>query len=162
MKILIVSDNHGQSKELYAVLKKTRPFDYLIHLGDTEGTDRMIRREAKTPVTIVRGNNDFFSDAENEAVLTFGNCRIFAVHGHTYGVSMGTGRLMEEAKKRGCNVAMFGHTHRPCLDQSDPEITLINPGSLSYPRQEGRRPSYVVMSIDRYGEAHYTLNYLER
>ena len=39
-------------------------------------------------------------------------------------------------------------------------ITVLNPGSLSFPRQDGRRPSYMLMEIDREGEAHYTVNYL--
>ena len=137
MKVLIVSDNHGQSKELYAVLKKTRPFDYLIHLGDTEGTDRMIRREAKTPVTIVRGNNDFFSDAEKEAVLTFGNCRIFCCP------RMDTirGRWRPRAQTVRWNAA---------TGSSDPMLT-VESGTIS--RQE-EGPRYVLISTF---ETHYTL-----
>lgn len=54
---------------------------------------------------------------------------------------------------------MFGHTHKPCLDMRK-GITVLNPGSLSFPRQDGRRPSYMLMEIDREGEAHYTVNYL--
>ena len=45
------------------------------------------------------------------------------------------------------------------LEQKE-NITVLNPGSLSYPRQDGRKPSYMLMEIDRNGEAHYTLNYL--
>ena len=37
MRILVVSDTHGQRAELKEVISKTRPFDYLIHCGDTEG-----------------------------------------------------------------------------------------------------------------------------
>ena len=47
---------------------------------------------------------------------------------------------------------MFGHTHRPYLDQGK-EITVLNPGSVSYPRQEGRKGSYMIMEMcirDRY------------
>ena len=55
---------------------------------------------------------------------------------------------------------MCGHTHRPVIEQ-ERDLTLINPGSLSYPRQEGHVPSYVLMEIDQKGVAHYTLNFLE-
>ena len=54
---------------------------------------------------------------------------------------------------------MFGHTHRPLLEIGR-DVTLLNPGSLSYPRQEGRRPSFIIMELDSQGEAHYTINYL--
>lgn len=162
MKILIVSDTHGQLREFREVLKRTRPLDYLIHCGDTEGQDELIRSDAACPCAIVRGNNDFFTDAERSLVVELGGCRFFVTHGHNLGVSMGTERLREEAKARGCNVAVFGHTHRPCLDQSDPSLTVMNPGSLAYPRQDGREPSYIVVDIDRFGQPHYTVNYLKK
>ena len=38
-------------------------------------------------------------------------------------------------------------------------IIAVNPGSLSYPRQEGRRPSYIVMEVE--GEkADFVIEYL--
>ncbi len=39
-------------------------------------------------------------------------------------------------------------------------LTVLNPGSLSFPRQEGRRPSYMLMDLDDEGEAHFTTCYL--
>ena len=81
-------------------------------------------------------------------------------HGHYYGVSVGTERLKEEAVSRNIDIAMYGHTHRPEIDIDD-EVTVLNPGSISYPRQWGRKPSYLIMEIDRDGEAHFTINYLE-
>ena len=36
----------------------------------------------------------------------------------------------------------------------------VNPGSLSYPRQEGRLPSYAIMEIDRKEKVHFTIAYL--
>ena len=41
MKILIVSDTHGQEKNLEEVLEKESPIDALIHLGDLEGLSFM-------------------------------------------------------------------------------------------------------------------------
>ena len=84
---------------------------------------------------------------------------ILLTHGHYYRVSFTTELLKEDARVRGFQIAMFGHTHKPLVDRSGP-VTLINPGSISYPRQDGRRPSYILMEIDREGEAHYTVNYL--
>ena len=162
MKILVVSDTHGQSKELREVIKKTRPFDLLIHCGDTEGLERRIRQEADCPCVIVRGNNDYFTETPFDDVVEAGKCRIFVTHGHHYGISMGTGRIREKAKEHECNVALYGHTHRPYLDQSDPSLTVASPGSLAYPRQEGREPSYLVIDIDRHGEPHFNLCFLRR
>ena len=81
-------------------------------------------------------------------------------HGHYYYVSVGTRDLVEDAKANGCNVVMFGHTHIPFVNQDDPELTILNPGSLSFPRQEGRRPSYIMMEIGEDGNARYKIHYL--
>lgn len=53
-----------------------------------------------------------------------------------------------------------GHTHRPLLDENDPELTVLNPGSLSFPRQEGRRPSYALMEYGESGKARFEIRYL--
>ena len=69
--------------------------------------------------------------------------------------------IKEDARARGFDIVMFGHTHRPYLEQ-DREIVVLNPGSLSYPRQEGRKPSYIIMDLDREGQAHFTINYIKK
>ena len=88
-----------------------------------------------------------------------GRYRVLLTHGHYYYVSLGIEDLKRYAAGRGCDIVMFGHTHRPLIDYSD-DIIALNPGSLSYPRQEGRRPSYILMEIDQKGEAHFTVEYL--
>ena len=59
---------------------------------------------------------------------------------------------------------MFGHTHRPFFEidrrEGEKDLIVLNPGSLSYPRQEGRRPSYMVMEIGEDGEARFAHYYL--
>lgn len=105
---------------------------------------------------MVLGNNDFFSMLDREREIKIGKYRALLTHGHYYGVSVGTERIKEEARARGCDIAMFGHTHKPYLWQAN-GLTVLNPGSLSFPRQEGRKPTYMIMEIDGDGEAHYTL-----
>ena len=84
---------------------------------------------------------------------------VLLTHGHSYGVSMGREGLAEEAKSRGCDVAMFGHTHRPFLETVK-GVLLVNPGSLSYPRQEGRQPSYLLLTAQADGTLDFSQNYL--
>ena len=108
---------------------------------------------------MVTGNNDFFSDLPAEKEFQIGKYKIWLTHGHTYYVSMNNEYIKREAKARGVDIVMYGHTHRPVLDVEADLITL-NPGSLTYPRQEGRKPSYILMEVDESGEAHFTLKYL--
>jgi putative phosphoesterase len=159
MKILVVSDTHRHDENLVEVIGKVEPIDYLIHLGDAEGSEDYIRQIADCPVSIVCGNNDFFSNLEIEEIIELGNHRIFITHGHYYCVGAGTSVLKQEARKKSCDIAMYGHTHCPVIDQKD-EITVINPGSLSYPRQEGKRPSFIIMEIDSKDEIHFNIHFL--
>ena len=160
MKILIVSDTHGHERNLKKVVEKVGQTDLFIHLGDIEGHEDYIEALADCPVHMVSGNNDFFSDLPREQEFQLGRYRVLITHGHYYGVSVGTDRLKEEARSRNIDIVMYGHTHRPEIDIDD-HVTVLNPGSLSYPRQWGRKPSYMLMEIDREGEAHYTINYIE-
>lgn len=160
MKVLIVSDTHGKDLTLKKVLEKVKPVDMLIHCGDVEGSEDYIRELAECPVHMVAGNNDFFCDLPNEEELVIGKYRVLVTHGHYYYISMGTQVLKDDARARGFDIVMFGHTHRPCLEQEN-DIVILNPGSLSYPRQEGRKPSFMIMDIDRDGQAHFTVNYLK-
>lgn len=159
MRILIVSDTHGRDTVLKKLLEKIKPIDLLVHCGDVEGSEDEIRNLAGCPVQMVAGNNDFFCELPKEEEFYIGKYRVLLTHGHYYYISMGTQMLKEDARARGFDIVMFGHTHRPCLEQ-DEGITLLNPGSLSYPRQEGRCPSYIMMETDREGQAHFTVNYI--
>lgn len=159
MKILIVSDTHRRDANLVEVLKKEAPVDCLIHLGDAEGSEEYIREIAGCPVHIVSGNNDFFCDLPREEEFMLGKYKILITHGHYYYVSLDTQEIRRQAEARGVDIVMFGHTHRPLLEKSG-KVLLVNPGSLSYPRQEGRKPSYILMKIDDGGEAQFTVHYL--
>jgi uncharacterized protein len=160
MKILIVSDTHRRNENFLKVMEKVGKIDLLVHCGDVEGSEYLISEAAGCPVEMVQGNNDYFSSLPRETEFLIGDYKVWVTHGHNYYVSMGYEILKEEARSREVDIVMCGHTHRPVIEQ-ERDLTLINPGSLSYPRQEGRVPSYVLMEIDQKGVAHYTLNFLE-
>ena len=162
MKILIVSDTHRRDENLKTVIEKTGPLDMLIHLGDVEGSEEKISWWVNEgcDIEMVAGNNDFFSMLEREKEIEIGKYKVLLTHGHCYNVSLGPDHLFVEARDRKADLVFFGHTHRPYMEERH-GITVLNPGSLSYPRQDGRLPSYVIMEIDRAGEAHFTFNYLK-
>lgn len=159
MRILIVSDTHRRNENYFKVLQKFKHLDMVIHCGDVEGSEYALSESADCPVLMVSGNNDFFSELPRERELSIGDYKVWITHGHNYLVSMGTERIKNEAKARGVQIVMFGHTHRPCIEQ-DEELFAVNPGSLSYPRQDGHRPTYGIMEIDKHGKVHFTISYL--
>ena len=162
MKILIVSDTHRKDKNLERVIEREKPLDMFIHLGDAEGSEYAIASwvNPSCVMEMVSGNNDFFSRLDREQDFMLGRYRVLLTHGHYYSVSVGTEHLRQEARARGFDIVMFGHTHKPYLEYCSDGLVVLNPGSLSYPRQDGRHPSFMIMEIDRFGEAHYTTNFL--
>lgn len=159
MRVLIVSDTHRQNNNYLKVIEKVKPIDLVVHCGDAEGSEYLIGESAGCQMEIVLGNNDFFSDLPREREFQIGKYRVWLTHGHNYYVAMGNETIKREAVARGVDIVMYGHTHKPVVDRDD-EVIAINPGSLTYPRQEGKRPSYIMMEIDREGEAHFTINYI--
>lgn len=156
MKVLIVSDTHG-SNSLYAQLcKKYAPLDMVIHCGDIEGYEEELKHAAGCPVVMVAGNNDFFSDTKKEEEITLEGHRIWITHGHNYYVSMGNDIIVDEAKSRGIEIVMYGHTHRPVIETKN-GVAAINPGSLTYPRQEGRNATYIIMNIEKGKQPEFEL-----
>lgn len=150
MKILIVSDTHGNCKNFDIALQREKPIDMLIHCGDTEGDEDYIPLVTKCPVYIVAGNNDFRSGLSQELLACAGPYRLYITHGHLKAVYFGVNGLIAAAKTKGAQVVCYGHTHVPDLREID-GVTLINPGSLTHPRQLGRRATYVVLEIDDEG-----------
>lgn len=158
MKVLIVGDTHRKNDIYFNIVKLHRP-DMVIHCGDAEGYEDALTEAAGCPVYIVLGNNDFFSSLPRELEIEVGKYKVWVTHGHNYYVSMGNETIKREAIARGADIVCYGHTHRPVVDQGR-EVIALNPGSLTYPRQENRRPSYIIMELDRKGQAHFTIAYL--
>ena len=76
MRILVISDSHGQLGNLNEILKEAGKVDRVIHLGDAVGQDEEIREMCGCPVTIVRGNCDFYSKNELVEIVEEENVKI--------------------------------------------------------------------------------------
>ena len=151
MKVLVVSDTHGHLDNLERAVTAEAPIDLLVHCGDVEGQERSLETIARCPCWIVAGNNDFYGNLPKELTFQIAGNKAFVTHGHTYGIFQGTDRLLAAARSRDCSLAFAGHTHVPML-QNDGSVFFMNPGSLTYPRQSGRKPSYGVLELDREGK----------
>lgn len=158
MRVLICSDTHRRHENYIKVIENEGPFELVIHCGDAEGGEYLISEAAQCHCEIVLGNSDFFSGLPGESIFQLGGKRVWVTHGHNYCVSLDTAMIKEEAVAKGVDVVMFGHTHKPLIE--DGEVLCINPGSLSYPRQEGRRPSYIVLNIDENDIWHMEIKYI--
>ena len=158
-RIMIVSDSHRRHGNLAEAIYNEGHLDMLIHLGDVEGEEEVIKSIAGCETIFIAGNNDFFSPLDREKEIELGGKKIWLTHGHNYYVSLDLKVIEQEAVARGMDIVMFGHTHRPLIQIED-ELTFINPGSISYPRQADKRCTYIMLEIDDNGEMSFNLKYV--
>lgn len=160
MRVLIISDSHGKNDDVKNVIKQAGPIDMLIHLGDIERGPEYISSLVQCPVYLISGNNDYDIHLPNEQSFNIGKYKVFITHGHRFYVNGGTAALEEYAIANGYDIVMYGHTHVPKISVGE-KITVLNPGSISYPRQEGRKKTFMIMNLDQNGDAHYSLGTLK-
>lgn len=149
--VLIVSDTHGRVSRLNELIERRQGLLKdgevltLIYLGDGLSDLFSCRQYDNIIVHAVRGNCDAldrFSPYGEEIplyrVINVGKYRVFMAHGHTLSVKSTRDELCREASRLGADIALFGHTHAPCLEYIkkgsvrglERDIALFNPGSL--------------------------------
>ena len=163
MKILVVSDTHSSLRNLLRAVDEEKP-DKIFHLGDAQGKELEIEAITEVPVTVVRGNCDMDISLPSEVLEEVGNHKAFLTHGHYYGVGMDLmdlDRIIEAAKNKGADMVFFGHTHVPMLELGYRGMTIMNPGSLTSPRQKSKKYTYGILKILENGEVECALKALK-
>jgi putative phosphoesterase len=147
-KIIVVSDTHGGKKGLEKIKSLVAENDYIIHLGDGAMDMREIMEEYPDKVYLCAGSCDFFSPLPTEGELETERLKIFYCHGHKYSVKSHLYALAREAKNRGCEIALYGHTHQALITELD-GVTLINPGTLRHAVGQGGSYCYLIVNKDK-------------
>ena len=158
-RVLVVSDSHGRNENVERAIEKAGKFDIMIHHGDVGTQYRDVEHMAGVPTYIVAGNNDYARELLDRNIIEIGGHRIYATHGHRQDVHYGVERLYYLALENDCDIVMYGHTHVPYLDEDD-DVTILNPGSLTYPRQEGHEKTFVIMTIEDDDSVSYRFDHI--
>lgn len=133
MKIIVVSDSHYDRAALSSLaedIARRGDMDALIHLGDVESDAQWLKEHLNCPVYSVPGNCDLNFRDPAERVLTLDGVSMLICHGHTLRVKYTLDALCYRAQEMGVSLALFGHTHAPCLRLENDGILLLNPGAL--------------------------------
>ena len=140
MKALILSDSHKSFSSVCSAIDRNPDINLIIHAGDVHrDVEDIMDAYPHLPCAYVLGNNDFrVWDVPYDRFFEFGGKKIFLTHGHNYGVKMSPYRVISEAKKRGADICIFGHTHTKYFDEGD--IITINPGAATR--------SYALLTIE--------------
>ncbi len=148
---LVLSDSHGRAqRELSRLMPLFAENDFIVHLGDGSADMRPVLSEYPEKTYICKGNCDFSYGAE-EFVIEAEGVSVLCCHGHRQHVKSGLSELAAYARKKGCEVALYGHTHIPAIDEVD-GVLCVNPGSLG----AWSSPAYCYLVIHR-GKAVPTL-----
>lgn len=141
MKILIISDSHGEKDKVENILKEYK-YDYFFFLGD--GLNDISSIVNNKNVFAVKGNRDFLSLKPHHLTVEIEGIKFMLVHGFYEHVKLGLGSLLNKAKKENVNCVCFGHTHKYFNEIID-EIQFLNPGSLTNLR--GGNSTFIMLDI---------------
>ncbi len=155
-KILVVSDNHGNMYNLQTTIAFMEgKIDAMVHCGDSEFSPDTLRGLVDCPVYMAEGNCDYQFSGDSEDIFEMAGHVCFVTHGNRYGVNWGEDELLERALEMGADLVFYGHTHCPAYEIYEEEgVTIFNPGSVSQPRQNPPKPSFLVVELEEDGEVN--------
>ena len=133
VRIAVIADTHDRFPEVVA--HDISSADEIWHLGDVcrEATLELVRRLGP-PVTVVKGNNDFFQPWPMEEHLERGGLSFRLIH-----------IPPRPAKITGEGFLLHGHTHVP-RDERIGNVRVLNPGSIGK-ANKGAPPSYAWLHL---------------
>lgn len=137
MKIVVVSDSHGQYQDLQDIALKNYDATLLLHLGDYELPDYLMHS-----YTCVKGNCDFSFDMPLKRDLDYK----FGVIHMEHGDNIDFANFSKYVANTHSFLFLFGHTHEKFAKKIG-NTYVFNPGSISRPR-DSEKGSYLIIEID--------------
>ena len=137
MKFLVFSDSHRNTNPMDKAIEKHKDITHIIHCGDMEDDCEYLEMiYGRThSVCSVCGNNDFFSSSPLNRIIKCEGHKIYVTHGHKERVKGSLYELKQRAIAADCDFCIFGHTHTQYYEKNT-DISVLNPGSINYPREE--------------------------
>ncbi|RII27670.1 MAG: YfcE family phosphodiesterase [Geobacter sp.] len=130
MRILVISDTHGNYPSAVRAIDQAGQSDHIIHLGDVADDATAMEHALGKSVIKVAGNCDPTSTVPKELCISFAGRNIFITHGDSYNVKSGLSQLRKKARSTKSHVVLYGHTHMADITRSE-GILFVNPGSLA-------------------------------
>ena len=148
MRILVISDTHGDTNKAEEAIRSNKEINLIIHLGDYfRDAQKLSNLFPNIPIEYIYGNSDFMiDDVPAEKMLDVCGKKIFITHGHRYSVKWDYDKLFKKAEELHADILLFGHTHIPDIVKRN-QYYVMNPGSTSDPRDDSDE-SYAIIEID--------------
>lgn len=143
MKLVVMSDSHGDTDTIEAILTRETDADAIFHCGDSELASNL---ELLQNLHIVQGNCDWGAAFQDSALVDVADERVLMVHGHQHSVKQSLMQLKYAAQETTASIALFGHSHLYGAELQD-GVLFVNPGSTTQPRGH-RDATYAVIEKD--------------
>ena len=114
MRIIVFSDSHGGARCIAEALMMHPEAQAVIHLGDHLGDAEDLSFAYQDPdFYYVPGNCDYAPTVPQMLTLEFDGVRIFATHGHLFGVKRELTALANAARSWPCSATRMCSALRP-------------------------------------------------
>ena len=132
MKILVISDSHSGLSFMRYAIRTTKP-DAVIHLGDYyDDGEAMAEENPHLVFHQVPGNCDRYRNyriLQETLCYPIGGVLFFMTHGHNHHVKSGLFSLLRDARDKGAQAVLYGHTHTADCHMEDDGLWVMNPGA---------------------------------
>ncbi|WEK82856.1 MAG: YfcE family phosphodiesterase [Mycoplasma sp.] len=146
-RILVISDTHCVNHKKVEKLLKEEQHDLSVHCGDYCDDVPWITKHFDF---FCNGNNDFGGPKDHELIqFEYAGIKFIVLHGHqlySFNYEDWLDKLHDLAKRNGCDVCLFGHSHMYEVKEYEDGIIVANPGSLALPRDHCA--SYMMIDIE--------------
>jgi putative phosphoesterase len=145
MRLGVISDTHGMLRP--TVRDVFRDVDRIVHCGDVGSPQILDQLALLAPVSAAYGNTDGFDVRARCSKVVRLECNglvTIALHGDQFGMPT-PGALKDEFPDAG--IILFGHTHKPVIQQLGGTVTVMNPGAAGAVRVSCR-PTVGIIELD--------------
>ncbi len=149
MKVLVISDIHGDINKMEDILEEHSDSDVKIFLGDFQ-VSKIGQKELTAKFDfVVRGNNDYPGISQDTLLVDLDGVIAYITHGDRFfslTEYVNKDKISKAGVKHGADIVMHGHDHKASISEHN-GITVFNPGSPSFPRF-GSKAAYGIIIIE--------------
>ncbi|NPA70137.1 MAG: YfcE family phosphodiesterase [Crenarchaeota archaeon] len=153
MRILVVSDTHGEIDNIKLLVDKLKneKFDMIIHLGD-DSPDAEHLKPLNAPLYVVPGVYEpHYKNPETKRriIVELDGIRVLLSHTDTKHQNDPPEEEdpLERLKKGEVDALFHGHTHIPKISLEGRKL-ILNPGHLKKSDKKGYPPTYAIVEIE--------------
>jgi len=147
MRILVISDSHGNYPSILQAEELAGDIDAIIHLGDGVNDAILASQALGIEVKHVAGNCDLGASAPRELIWECEGQRLLLSHGDKYSVKYSLERLKQRGLEVEADIVLYGHTHFAAINKIE-HMLFINPGTLI---KSGSHKTFAILEINSDG-----------